>query len=170
MAEALAKYFQTVCVPEYGREYAEKKLPKIDVSSVPTYEWRSEEFEHIAIEQAQSEDRLAREANRVLICDTDAVATSVWHERYMGSRSQVVEEFARKRKYDLYLLTDCDIDFVQDGTRDGERVRAWMTRRFAERLQERGARWMKLSGSHDIRMKTAVAACQHLLGRFSIHH
>jgi len=62
-------------------------------------------------------------------------------------------------------LTDCDIDFVQDGTRDGERVRAWMTRRFAERLQERGARWVKLGGSHDIRMKTAVAACQQLLGQ-----
>jgi hypothetical protein len=32
------------------------------------------------------EDALARSANRVLICDTDAFATAIWHERYLGRR------------------------------------------------------------------------------------
>jgi HTH-type transcriptional regulator, transcriptional repressor of NAD biosynthesis genes len=163
MAEALAKNFKTVWVPEYGREYAEAKLSKIDAAATPSYEWRSEEFEHISAEQTKREDQLAREANRILICDTDALATSVWHERYMGSRSQAVEEFAAMRKYDLYLLTDCDIEFVQDGTRDGESVRGWMTRRLVERLDERGALWLRLSGCHEERMKKAVDACLNLL-------
>ena len=163
MAEALAGYFETVWVPEYGREYAEAKLPRIDVTDTPAYEWTSEEFEHIATEQAKREDRLAREANRILICDTDALATSVWHERYMGSRSTVVEEFAAKRKYDLYLLTDCDIAFVQDGTRDGETVREWMTRLLADRLDERGVQWLMLNGDHEERLKKAVEACSNLL-------
>jgi HTH-type transcriptional regulator, transcriptional repressor of NAD biosynthesis genes len=67
------------------------------------------------------------------------------------------------RKYDLYLLTDCDIEFVQDGTRDGESVRGWMTQRLVERLDERGALWLRLSGCHEERMKKAVDACLNLL-------
>lgn len=163
IAEALAKYFKTVWVPEYGREYAEAKLSKIDAAVAPTYEWESQEFEYIAKEQAKREDRLAREANRLLICDTDALATSVWHERYIGSRSSVVDSVVEVRNYDLYLLTDCDIRFVQDGTRDGEKIREWMTRRIAERLTERGARWLGLSGGHEERMKKAVEVCRELL-------
>ena len=81
----------------------------------------------------------------------------------MGSRSTVVEEFAAKRKYDLYLLTDCDIAFVQDGTRDGESVREWMTRLIADRLDERGVQWLRLSGDHEERLKKAVEACSNLL-------
>ena len=106
---------------------------------------------------------MARNANRVLICDTDPLATSVWHERYMGTRSEAVEKIAKSRVYDLYLLTDCDIPFVQDGTRDGEDIRVWMTGRLEERIQERGIRYLKVSGSRRDRMRLAVAAVDSIL-------
>ena len=163
MARALAEYFRTSWVPEFGREYAEAKLLTIDESHIPTYEWRSEEFEHIALAQIDREDRMAREANCVLICDTDPIATSVWHERYMGFESAEVEKLASTRNYDLYLLTDCDIPFKQDGTRDGELLRQWMTERLSEKLRIRGARWLKLSGTHAERMEKAVAAIESCL-------
>jgi len=165
MARELAKELSTVWVPEYGRDYAESKLPVVDQNRHPSYEWKSKEFEHIAIEQAKREDAIAREANRVLICDTDALATSVWHERYMGFRSQAVERIARSRSYDLYLLTDCDIPFEQDGTRDGEKVREWMTQRFEEQLEFFGRKWMKLSGSRATRLKKAKDAVSTLISR-----
>jgi NadR type nicotinamide-nucleotide adenylyltransferase len=163
MAQALAEHFDTVWVPEYGREYSERKLPSIHESVTPSYEWRSEEFEHIAQQQIEREDQMAREANRVLICDTDALATSIWHERYMGNRSKVVDGIAASRKYDLYLLTDCDIPFVQDGTRDGESKRRWMTTRFAEELDNRKVRWARLSGDQELRFERAVAEVEAIL-------
>jgi HTH-type transcriptional repressor of NAD biosynthesis genes len=165
MARSLAEHFGTAWVPEFGREYAEKKLAAIDALTVPTYEWRSEEFEEIARRQIELEDRMAREANGLLFCDTNALATSVWHERYMNYSSEAVDRLASARHYDLYLLTGCDIPFIQDGTRDGELIREWMTRRLAERLGERGVPWKKLTGDHETRMRAAVSAVAAMLER-----
>jgi len=41
--------------------------------------------------QREREDEAARRANKVLIGDTNAIATSVWRRRYMGERSPEVE-------------------------------------------------------------------------------
>ena len=84
------------------------------------------------------EDAAARQADRVLICDTPAFATSLWHERYLGRLSPEVEAIAASYRYELYLLTDVDIPFVQDGTRDGEHIRHGMHRRFVEWLTAHG--------------------------------
>jgi hypothetical protein len=51
----------------------------------------------------------------VLICDTNAFATVLWHRRYMGHHSQAVAEIARRARCDLYFLTGDEIPFVQDG-------------------------------------------------------
>ena len=64
---------------------------------------------------------MERIANRVLICDTDAFATAIWHERYLGVPSAAVLAVAAGRTYDLYVLTDVDTPFVPDDIRDGER-------------------------------------------------
>jgi nicotinamide riboside kinase len=96
--------------------------------------WRSDEFTFIALEQARMEDALAALANRVLVCDTDPLATAIWHERYMGSSSEAVLAIADKRSYDLYVVTDVNIPFARDDIRDGESFREWMQGRFIEEL------------------------------------
>lgn len=158
MSQLLAEHYQTAWVPEYGREYYENKFQQ-DANS----KWESAEFLHIAQTQAQMEDHAARTANRLLICDTDPLATSIWHERYVGSRLLEIETVIAARRYDLYLLTNDDIPFVQDGTRDGEHLRHWMTTRFREELEARHCRWALLSRSVEQRMQTAIAAIEPLL-------
>ena len=162
LAQQLAAHYRTVWVPEYGREYSEK----LAASGVDLwhYGWRSEEFTHIARVQQEREDAMARHANRVLICDTDALATAIWHERYLGRRSPEVEEIAFERHYNLYLLTGCEIPFVQDGIRDGENLRQWMTNRFEEVLTHHALPWLKVSGPLEQRMLAATGAVDRLLG------
>jgi HTH-type transcriptional repressor of NAD biosynthesis genes len=161
LARELAEHYQTAWVPEYGREYCEKmQAAGIDLW---TYQWRSEEFQEIACRQQEMEDRLARQANRILICDTDVLATGIWHERYMGTRSPEVESIAAAHRHDLYLLTDCDFPFVQDGLRDGESIREWMTRRFEQVLIERGLPWVKISGGRSDRLQAAIREVDKLL-------
>lgn len=58
--------------------------------------WRTDEFVFIASEQNRLEDRLARECHRLLVCDTDSFATTLWHERYMGFPSPEVEALFRR--------------------------------------------------------------------------
>ncbi|HKO23198.1 MAG TPA: ATP-binding protein, partial [Chloroflexota bacterium] len=108
--------------------------------------WRSEEFVHIAREQCRRENEAARQANRLLVCDTDAFATTLWHERYVGTPSQAVAAVAAGRRADLYVLTDVDIPFVQDGTRDGEHLRHWMHDRFIAELTREGHPYIVVSG------------------------
>lgn len=156
MAQALAAHFQTVWVPEYGRELSEIKLRRGET------EWRSEEFVHVAEEQSRREDAAARLCNRLLICDTNAFATVLWHRRYMGSHSEAVAQIAARRKYDLYLLTGDEIPFVQDGLRDGEHIRHEMHRWFVEALERQAVPRMSLSGSHEERLALAVARIEQM--------
>jgi HTH-type transcriptional regulator, transcriptional repressor of NAD biosynthesis genes len=161
LATDLAASLGTTWVPEYGREYSIEKADGGDDS------WTSDEFAVIAAEQARREDLAARTCEHVLVCDTDAFATSVWHERYIGERSPIVERIAEERRQpgteiDLYLLTDIDIPFVQDGYRDGEHIREWMHRRFVERLTETGRPFLVVSGTPAERLAVATATVRLL--------
>jgi len=149
LAEALAKDFDTTGVAEYGREYSAMKSAKNDAS------WRTEEFTHIAEEQSRREDAAARNANRVLICDTNAFATTLWHRRYVGTESQQVAGIARRGRCDLYLLTGDEIPFVQDGLRDGEHIRHQMHGWFEQALAGQPVPWKLLRGPHLERLKAA---------------
>src|ERR1035438_3643027 len=161
LARELAKHYMTTWVPEFGRTYSEEKLAEAEFMSAVS--WTTNDFLHIARTQLLHEDQAARNANRVLICDTDALATAIWHERYMGFWSQQVEGVSKGRHYDLYILTDCDIPFVQDGTRDGEHMRRWMTERFRHFLTEHGSRWLLASGDREARLEVAIRAIDVLL-------
>lgn len=156
MSKALAEHFGTAWVPEFGRTYTEGKI----FSGTP---WMTGEFEFIADEQNRMEDVLAGCADKLLVCDTDSWATDLWHERYLGSRSASVARRYEGRRHDLYLLTDADIPFVQDGIRDGESIRHDMHARFLQVLGKEGKPHVVLSGDHEARLRKAVQACEALL-------
>jgi len=160
LAQELAAHFHTVWVPEYGREYTEVNVGR---EAFFHYQWHDEEFLQIAQKQVELEDKLAEKANRVLICDTDALATCIWQERYLGSCSPEVANIAAHRHYDLYLLAHFDVPFLQDGLRDGEHLRQWMTQRFREELNARQLPWLLLQGNRDERFRTAVGVIESLL-------
>lgn len=146
LARSLAGALETVWVPEYGRTYTEGRgliLP-----------WTTEEFWHIQRQQNDMEDALARKCNGYLICDTDAFATDIWHERYTGSRMDVSFD---RGKADLYLLTDFEgVPFVQDGLRDGAHLRRWMTLTFDQALKNQRKPFAFITGSRASRLETAL--------------
>lgn len=159
MSRLLAQHYRTVWVPEYGREFSERKV----ITGVE--EWRTEEFYHIARTQIAREDEAARRANRILICDTDAFTTSVFHQMYLGGvRAAAVEELARTRTYALTFVTAPDgVPYVQDGTRKPEAWRAEMHRLFVEGLQAWERPFVVLHGSLVERLATATTAIDRLL-------
>ncbi|MEA2490852.1 MAG: HTH-type transcriptional regulator, transcriptional repressor of biosynthesis s [Acidobacteriota bacterium] len=157
LAEALARHYATVWVPEYGREYSVAKQARGET------EWRSEEFVYVAQEQDAREERAARDANRVLICDTNSFATALWHRRYVGTVDRAVERATSLARCDLYLLTGDEIPFVQDGLRDGEHLRHEMHQWFEQALRAQAVPWLLVRGSATVRLQTAVAAIDALL-------
>lgn len=160
LAEALARHLGTVWVPEFGRLFAAWK------DAQPGAPWLSSDFATIARTQLAWEDAAARVADRYLVCDTDAFATALWHRAYLGYPSPEVEAIAGERRYALTLLTDIDIPFAQDGTRD-ERRRETMHRWFLDELAARGEPYQLIAGSPAARLATAAAAID-ALGRYRL--
>ena len=154
LAEALAQELNTNWIEEYGREY----------SAVKVDYWTTQDFVNIATEQQRRENFAARTSDQVLICDTNAFATSVWHLRYMGQYSPEVNEIADKDHVDLYLLAMPDFPFVQDGTRDGEHIRHEMHNWFVERLGQQKAPVVELTGPPEKRLRAALVAIDVYFG------
>ena len=73
----------------------------------------------------------------------------------MGRSTGPVEAIAASRSYALSVLTSDDIPFVQDGLRDGEHLRGWMTERFRERLRDP---WIEVRGSVAERVDQVLSA------------
>ena len=180
MARALARHYRTRggvwartrWVPEFGRELTVRKLDALRLTrpdaAVEDVIWDRDDFVTVATEQSAAEDAAARAGSPLLIGDTDALATTIWEERYLATEGSAWTTSpgvaARVRAPDLYLLTHHEgVPFVDDGLRDGEAVRAWMTARFEQVLAAQGVPWLVLTGCHAARLRAAVAAYDALL-------
>ena len=173
VSRAVADRLGTSWVPEYGRDHTIGLLEATTVQAAsigalrPTMDdlpWCTEDFVAIAERQVALEDEAAAVcAGGVVICDTDAFATGIWHERYLGTRSVEVDRWAEARPHPLYLVTShVGVPFEQDGIRDGEHLRAWMTERFVDELTSTGRTWRMLEGPVDQRVDDALAAIDEL--------
>ena len=151
LAEALADELGTVWVPEHGRWYWEGRRYLADQS------WATDEFHRIAVAQHQLENDLARRAcNGVVISDTDALVTAVWHERYLGNADPELDAIAAAKTPDLYLVCAPDFEWVQDGTRESKSHRNAMHESVLTRAEASGADVVVLTGSHDDRLAAAL--------------
>jgi NadR type nicotinamide-nucleotide adenylyltransferase len=168
---------QTGWVPEYGRDYTIQKwdaarqqarmagLPEPTMNDLV---WTAQDFADIAVTQTRLEQQAAGVGAPLLLCDTDAWATSVWEYRYLGARSRGADQAATVDlpPRDIYLLTDHEgVPFVQDGLRDGERIRADMTEWFVDRLARAGHSWCLLTGTLEDRLRLAVRVTDQLLAQ-----
>lgn len=168
LRERGSAWARTEWVAEFGREYTMNKLAVARALAardgqtglaVDDLHWQSAEFEVIATEQQGREDRAARTGGPVLICDTDAFATAIWHQRYVASRSEIVETIASHSPPRLgYILTGyAEVPFEQDGLRDGARIRGWMHDEFETRLASQSAAWTSVSGTLEQRLAQSIA-------------
>lgn len=162
-------------VGEYGRDFTAAKWAAAQASAVARGErspklgelvWTEADFDLIAAQQTARENEAAAAGSPVLVCDTDAFATSVWQRRYLGS--DVAPLWSRPPalpRHDLYLLTDhADVPWPDDGMREGDlAMRAVMTGWFTCALTRDGHSWVLLTGSLDERVSLATRTIDQLL-------
>lgn len=104
LTQNLADFFYTVSVAEYARNMLadfSTNMPGYDQSQ-PTIK----DISTIARGQMASEDSLARQANRIMFCDTELGTTQYWSNFYFKECPTWIKKAAEERKYDLYLLLD----------------------------------------------------------------
>jgi NadR type nicotinamide-nucleotide adenylyltransferase len=154
LARQLAAHFDTAWVPEYARTLLEAQGGRLEPSDLP----------RIVRGQIASEDALARNAQKVLLCDTDPLTTLVWSEVLYGRVDPYVREQAEKRTYDLSLLLDVDVPWVADVVRYLPDNRRDFFERCRDALESRGRPYLHLRGGPDERFTAARAAVERLLG------
>lgn len=151
LAMKLAEHYNTAWVPEYARDYLQKKWDKEKKICETT------DLLPIAKGQIKIENELTEIANKILICDTDLLETKVYSETYYGgSCDPLLEEYAIKNQYDLYFLTYVDIPWVKDDLRDKPFQRAEMFAAFEQALIEYNRPYIILKGSMEQRLTIAV--------------
>jgi HTH-type transcriptional repressor of NAD biosynthesis genes len=166
----------TLWVSEYGRDYTVAKIADQGLGAfiesdedveVHSADWASQDFAIIALEQQRLEDAAAAAGSPVLFCDTDALATQVWERRYLGETSTAARDaLPVLPPRAVYLLTDHrDVDFIQDGIRDGEHYREDMTRWFEEELTRRGENWTSIRGDRASRLAECIRIVDLVVGR-----
>ena len=159
LAQRLAQRFDTVWVPEFARQYALQKAAPLDALDV----------EPIARGQIKAEDAVLSRAGHLAILDTDLVSTVVYAEHYYEKCPPWIEDFARKRLADLYLLCDIDVPWVPDRARDRPHAREALHAAFQDRLERLGAHYTPIRGTWEEREAGAVAAVDALLASTSRH-
>ncbi|MDP5231965.1 MAG: ATP-binding protein, partial [Cellulophaga sp.] len=158
LSEQLARHYHSVWVPEYAREYLQDKWNEQRKTCEPN------DLLPIAEGQMRLENKLAKKANKVLICDTDLLETKVYSEAYyIGHCDPILEKYAVENTYDLYFLTYIDVPWEKDDLRDKPAERERMFQYFKDTLDTYDRNYVLLKGDKNTRLKTAIAHIDKLL-------
>ena len=154
----LAKHYNTVWAEEYARPYLQKVWNQERRTCEP------QDILPIAYGQIALENRLAKRADKILICDTDLLETKVYSEEYYGGFvDPLLEKAATENTYDLYFLTYIDTPWVEDDLRDRPEQRLEMFNAFKNALDTYNRPYILLKGDKDTRFKTAVEAIDAIM-------
>ena len=151
LAKRLAAHYQTNWVPEYAREYLQKKW---DYSKDPC---SLEDLPIIMKGQSNLENKLLEKSNRLIFCDTNSVVTQIWSETHFdGYCSKEILYNAKNSDHDFYLLTDIDIPWKKDNLRDRPNERKKMFNMFKTKLDQYKFPYKLISGCLQTRIQESI--------------
>jgi len=158
LSRQLARYYHTVWAPEFAREYLQNKWN----NERKTCE--AEDLIPIAIGQMKLENKLAKRADKILICDTDLLETKVYSEEFYGGFvDEKLNKAANENQYDLYLLTYIDTPWEEDDLRDRPEQRLEMFNAFETALKKHNRPYILLKGDRETRLKNATKAIDKII-------
>ncbi|MBT8266412.1 MAG: ATP-binding protein [Bacteroidia bacterium] len=158
LSQQLARHYNSVWVPEYARDYLQKKWNNERLTC------ETKDLLPIAIGQMKLENELAQKTNSVLICDTDLLETKVYSEAYYaGTCDPILEKYAIKNQYDLYFLTYIDVPWLADDLRDKPHERERMFKAFEKALIDYNKPYILLKGTKKERLDRAIIEIDKLL-------
>ncbi|MDP3360196.1 MAG: ATP-binding protein [Lutibacter sp.] len=158
LSKLLARHYNTVWAPEYARDYLQNKWNNERKTCENT------DMLPIAEGQMKLENKLAKKADRILICDTDLLETKVYSEEFYGGFVHPdLEKAALQNTYDLYFLTYIDAPWKKDDLRDRPEQRLEMFNAFENALIKNHRPYVLLKGEKKDRLETAIREIDKIL-------
>lgn len=132
LAQDLAKQFKGLYVPEYAREFVERKG-----STEVTYDELCGIARH-QIEEITSFPFREEPEVGLYFFDTELIVTKVWFEYAFGQVPEWMEEAVRRYPMDCYLLTYPDIPWIPDPARcnGSEEIRLELFDRYEREIKD----------------------------------
>ena len=156
LTRKLAEEFRTVYAWEHARALLDRKGGVCEESDIPL----------IAQAQLSLEAALLGNVNRVLFCDTNLMLTVIWSEVLFGDCPGWIRAAAAYQHYDLTLLLDVDVPWVDDNQRyfPDQEARVAFFERCKKALEAKGDPFVILGGDYDDRFHAACEAVRALIG------
>lgn len=154
----LAKIFNTTYVEEYGRVACDE-LGGCDGILLP------EDFQDIAYSHKLLEHKAIQNANKVVFIDTEAIVTQYYSKLYCDQEQRLLDEISQLQQYDLWLLLEPDVKWVDDGLRiHGEQsVREENHIKLKQMLDQKGISYHEIKGNYGERLDSVVELVHSLM-------
>ena len=161
----LAKYFNTSYVEEAGRYICDEAG---GIDNMQPYHYFQILFKH-----KQLEKEALKEANKVLLIDTDSIITLYYYQlgfentsEFNNNLPKIAESISALNNYDLYIFLEPDVDWVQDGTRTygDDEVRRANNEKLKQLLEKNNIPYISISGDYHERYEKSKMLIKSVLG------
>lgn len=163
LCKLLSEKYNTLWVQEYCRVAAEEKLENTNIDpNAINFNFTLDDFIDMAHRQNKEEYELSKKCHKILICDNDSFALTIWCERYLNKYYNEMYDIYKNADYlnndeKIYILTKPNVPFIQDGYRDGEHIRDWMYNRFITEFTKYNMKYYIIdSPNYEERLATAI--------------
>jgi len=156
LAKQLAAYYETEWVPEFARDYLQKRWEENQ------HICEADDMLPIAYGQMSLENEKLSSAKKYLFCDTNLMVTKVFSEIYYGFCDPLLNEEALEHEYDLFFLTDIDVPWEKDDIRDKPEGRETVFSVFKQTLIDNKKPFITLSGNKESRLAKAAIIIDNL--------
>ncbi|HEY5463602.1 MAG TPA: ATP-binding protein [Hanamia sp.] len=172
LCEKLASHYNTFWVPEYAREYLEKNGVEYNYDDLLTIAKGQIELEEGIRQQQSGNSYQLSDSNSpftthhspltthhsLLFIDTDLYVIKVWAEFVFNKCQNWILNRIAERKYDLYLLCDVDLPWVEDELREypDKKTREKLFLFYKDLMVNQPTPWCIISGNYEERFEKAI--------------
>lgn len=168
LCQQLADHYESMWCPEFAREYLHNNGVNYEFDDLLTIAkgQLAQEDEYTQKLEVNSMPMLEQGGHLPLFIDTDMYVMKVWCEFVFGKCHRFVLDQILDRKYDLYLLCDIDLPWVQDELREYPdlHTRKKLFAIYKDIMINQSVPWVTIHGTYDERLTKAIQAVDALLG------
>lgn len=167
LSEQLAHHYETMWCPEFAREYLHTNGTNYEFDDLLTIAQGqlALEDEYTRKLEINSLPMLEEGGHLPLFIDTDMYVMKVWCEFVFNKCHRFILDAISQREYDLYLLCNIDLPWEADELREYPDLhsRKKLYQIYKDILINQPVPWVEISGGHEKRLATSIAAVDQLL-------
>lgn len=167
LCEQLAQHYETTWCPEFAREYLLTNGIHYEYDDLLTIAkgQLALEDEYTQVLERNSLPMLEDGGHLPLFIDTDMYVMKVWSEFVFNKCHRYILDQIGEREYDLYLLCNIDLPWVDDELREypDPHTRKKLYQIYKDIMLNQPVPWVEISGDLEQRLAKAIRAVDLLL-------